>query len=107
MNSMGFVAATRRHTIPKWLPGASFRANVTPEYLGVGYIIGPRIAGIIVSGGVFSWLVLMPAIRFFGSLAPGAGALSQHDSDSADELPTSSGRVTSGPWARARWRRRA
>src|SRR5712692_3519229 len=57
---------------PKWLPGASFRAAVTSEYLGVGYIIGPRVAGTIFAGGVFSWLVMMPAIRFFGSLAPGA-----------------------------------
>jgi putative OPT family oligopeptide transporter len=57
---------------PKWLPGASLRSNITPEYLGVGYIIGPRIAGVIFSGGVFSWLVLMPAIKFFGSLAPSA-----------------------------------
>jgi len=55
---------------PRWLPGASFRANITSEYLGVGYIIGPRIAGTIFAGGVFSWLVLMPAIKFFGSLAP-------------------------------------
>jgi putative OPT family oligopeptide transporter len=70
MNSMGFWPDTPTYD-PKWLPGASFRANVTPEYLGVGYIIGPKVAGIIVSGGVFSWLVLMPAIRFFGSLAPG------------------------------------
>ncbi len=57
---------------PKWLPGASFRAAVTSEYLGVGYIIGPRVAGTIFAGGVFSWLVMMPAIRFFGALAPGA-----------------------------------
>ena len=56
---------------PKWLPGASFRAAVTSEYLGVGYIIGPRVAGTLFAGGVFSWLVLMPAIKFFGSLAPG------------------------------------
>ena len=70
MNSMGFWPDTPTYN-PKWLPGASFRANITPEYLGVGYIIGPKMAGIIVSGGVFSWLVLMPAIRFFGSLAPG------------------------------------
>jgi putative OPT family oligopeptide transporter len=52
---------------PKWLPGGSFRANTTTEYLGVGYIIGPRIAGVIFSGGVFAWLVVMPAIKFFGS----------------------------------------
>ncbi|MGE0405836.1 MAG: OPT family oligopeptide transporter [Candidatus Korobacteraceae bacterium] len=56
---------------PGWLPGSSIRANVTSEYLGVGYIIGPRIAGTIFAGGVFSWLVLMPAIKFFGSGLPG------------------------------------
>jgi len=28
---------------PSWFPGASFRAAVTSEYLGVGYIIGPRV----------------------------------------------------------------
>ena len=52
---------------PRWLPGAAIRADATPEYLGVGYIIGPRVAGTIFAGGVFSWLVLMPAIHFFGS----------------------------------------
>jgi putative OPT family oligopeptide transporter len=52
---------------PPWLRGGSFRANTTTEYLGVGYIIGPRIAGVIFSGGVFAWLVVMPAIKFFGS----------------------------------------
>ena len=55
---------------PAWLPGASMRAAITSEYLGVGYIIGPRVAGTIFAGGVFSWLVLMPAIKFFGSLVP-------------------------------------
>ena len=52
---------------PKWFPGGSFQANTTTEYFGVGYIIGPRIAGVIFSGGVFAWLVVMPAIKFFGS----------------------------------------
>ena len=51
---------------PKWLPGASFRVAITSEYLGVGYIIGSQTSGTIFAGGVFSWLVLMPAIRFFG-----------------------------------------
>ena len=49
------------------LKGASIRADCTPEYLGVGYIIGARVAAIMFAGGVFSWLVLMPAIHFFGS----------------------------------------
>src|SRR6267143_2405980 len=45
---------------PSWFPGASFRAAVTSEYLGVGYIIGPRVAGILFAGGIVSWLVMMP-----------------------------------------------
>ena len=56
---------------PSWFPGSSIRANTTSEYLGVGYIIGPRIAGVIFAGGVFAWLVVMPAIKFFGSHVPG------------------------------------
>lgn len=54
------------------LKGAAIRADCTPEYLGVGYIIGPRVAGTIFAGSVFSWLVLMPAIYFFGSHLHGA-----------------------------------
>ncbi|HMD41549.1 MAG TPA: oligopeptide transporter, OPT family [Candidatus Acidoferrum sp.] len=54
---------------PNWYPGASFRAAITSEYLGVGYIIGPRVAGILFAGGIVSWLVIMPAIKFYGQLA--------------------------------------
>jgi putative OPT family oligopeptide transporter len=54
---------------PSWFPGASFRMNITSEYLGVGYIIGPRVAGILFAGGIISWLVMMPAIKFYGQLA--------------------------------------
>jgi putative OPT family oligopeptide transporter len=54
---------------PSWFPGASFRAAITSEYLGVGYIIGPRVAGILFAGGIVSWLVMMPAIKFYGQLA--------------------------------------
>lgn len=54
---------------PRWFPGASFRATITTEYLGVGYIIGPRVAGILFAGGVISWLLVMPAIQFFGQLS--------------------------------------
>ncbi len=54
---------------PSWFPGASFRATITSEYLGVGYIIGSRVAGILFAGGIVSWLLLIPAIKFFGQLA--------------------------------------
>lgn len=48
------------------LPNGSVSAEITPELLGVGYIIGPRIAGIMAAGGVLSWLVLIPLITIFG-----------------------------------------
>ncbi|HAP00897.1 MAG TPA: oligopeptide transporter, OPT family [Bacteroidetes bacterium] len=51
----------------KYFPSATVNADVTPEYLGVGYIIGFRIAGILVAGGVLAWLGLIPLIA---SLVP-------------------------------------
>jgi putative OPT family oligopeptide transporter len=48
------------------LPNGTVNAEITPELLGVGYIIGPRIAGIMVAGGVLSWLVLIPLITLLG-----------------------------------------
>jgi putative OPT family oligopeptide transporter len=50
----------------------SISAEISPELLGVGYIIGPRIASIMCAGGVLAYLVLIPAIKFFGAglLAP-------------------------------------
>ena len=48
-------------------PAATVNASITPEYLGVGYIIGPRIAGVLVSGGVLAWLGIIPLIA---SLVP-------------------------------------
>ncbi len=68
-NSMLAWPAQPEHR-PSWLPGASFRMDITSEYLGVGYIIGPKVSGILFAGGVISWLLMMPAIKFFGSLAP-------------------------------------
>ncbi len=46
----------------KFFPSAKLSGEITPEYLGVGYIIGPRIAGVLVAGGVLSWLVLIPLL---------------------------------------------
>jgi OPT oligopeptide transporter protein len=49
------------------LKGSAVRVDCAPEYSGVGYIIGLRVSEMMLAGGVFSWLVLMPAIYFFGS----------------------------------------
>jgi putative OPT family oligopeptide transporter len=46
----------------KYLPAARVSGEITPEYLGVGYIIGPRIAGVLVAGGVLAWLGLIPLL---------------------------------------------
>ncbi|MSU66147.1 MAG: oligopeptide transporter, OPT family [Opitutus sp.] len=58
------------------LKAGSISAEVSPELLGVGYIIGPRIASIMCAGGGLSYLLLIPLIKFFGEtldspLAPG------------------------------------
>lgn len=47
----------------------SISAEISPELLGVGYIIGPYVASIMCAGGVLAYLVLIPAIKFFGSVA--------------------------------------
>ncbi len=60
----------------------SVSAEISPELLGVGYIIGPRIASIMCAGGVLAYLVLIPVIKFFGDAIPGAlapGAAPIHD----------------------------
>ena len=46
----------------KYLPSASVAGEITPEYLGVGYIIGPRIAGILVAGSVLAAFALTPLL---------------------------------------------
>lgn len=51
----------------KVFPAATVSADITPEYLGVGYIIGPRISAVLVAGGVLAWLGLIPLLA---SLVP-------------------------------------
>ncbi len=46
----------------RFFPSATINAEVTPEYLGVGYIIGPKIAGVLVAGGVMAWLGIIPLL---------------------------------------------
>ena len=48
-------------------PNATLNVDVSPEYLGVGYVIGPRIAGVMFAGGVLSWLVLLPLLSIMGN----------------------------------------
>ena len=49
------------------LPNATLNVDISPEYMGVGYVIGPRIAGVMFAGGVLSWLVLLPLLSIMGN----------------------------------------
>ncbi len=56
--------------VPKWgsdqlnkyFPSAVVAGEITPEYLGVGYIIGPKIAGVLVAGGIMASLCFIPLL---------------------------------------------
>ncbi len=51
--------------IMPWYQKTEFSFDGTPALLGVGYIIGPRIASVIFAGGAFGWWVLIPLIKMF------------------------------------------
>ncbi len=55
---------------PRFYSGSTVIGEVSPELLGVGYIIGPRTASIMVAGGFISWMLLIPLIKFFGASLP-------------------------------------
>jgi putative OPT family oligopeptide transporter len=62
--------------VPEKIFGAPFKAGsisaeISPELLGVGYIIGPKIAAVMCGGGVMAYLLLIPLIKFFGDAIPG------------------------------------
>ena len=52
--------------VVRWFKGADVRLDMGPELMGVGYIIGPRIAGYLFAGGTLAYLVLMPVVKLFG-----------------------------------------
>ena len=94
---------------PEKVFGAPFKAGsisaeISPALLGVGYIIGPRIASIMCAGGVLAYLVLIPAIKFFGEgvaapVAPGTvpiGEMSPSQIRGAYVLYIGAGAVAAG-----------
>lgn len=95
--------------VPEKVFGAPFKAGsvaaeISPALLGVGYIIGPRIASIMCAGGVLAYLVLIPAIKFFGEksgviIPPGSmpiGEMGPNDIRGAYVLYIGAGAVAAG-----------
>ena len=86
------------------LKGGSVSAEISPELLGVGYIIGPRISSVMMAGGALSYLLLIPLIKFFGegmtaALAPGSipiSEMSPHQIRGAYILYIGAGAVAAG-----------
>ncbi|TMA28364.1 MAG: oligopeptide transporter, OPT family [Deltaproteobacteria bacterium] len=64
--AFGFYKDIPEKIFGKWYEGGNLSIEVGPELMGVGYIIGTRIAMIMGAGGILSALVLMPAIKLFG-----------------------------------------
>ena len=52
----------------RYFPSAQVAGEITPEYLGVGYIIGFKISAVLVGGGILAWLGLIPLLA---SVVPG------------------------------------
>lgn len=48
--------------VNKYFPSAKVSGEITPEYMGVGYIIGPKISGVLVAGGVIAWMAFTPLL---------------------------------------------
>ncbi len=68
------------------LPNLSVSGEISPELLGVGYVVGYKIGAIMVAGGILSYWVLIPLITFFGdqltvAIAPATVPISQLDVD--------------------------
>src|SRR6185295_19437328 len=66
MNAFKFWKDTPEKIFGAPFKAGSISAEISPELLGVGYIIGPRIASIMCAGGVLAYRVLIPSIKFFG-----------------------------------------
>lgn len=57
--------------VPEWTvrfyQNAIVNLEATPALLGVGFIIGPRIAAVMLAGGALGWWVLIPMIKMFAA----------------------------------------
>ena len=66
-SQLGIWKETGRISIQRFRTEAQL--DVSPALLGVGYILGARVAGYMLGGAVLSWFILIPAIAFFGDAA--------------------------------------
>jgi uncharacterized oligopeptide transporter (OPT) family protein len=82
------------------LKGAAVGGELSPELLGVGYLIGPRIACMMISGAVLSYFVIGPLIATFGErlTEPVAPATSKVAFDNSPEAAVALIGTAGQPW---------
>lgn len=71
MNMLKGWSESVNYDFPRFLKGGTIGVDATPALLGVGYIIGPRIAALMLSGAVLGYLGVAPLIAFIGQQIPG------------------------------------
>ncbi len=62
---------TPHHNFKGFLKGGTIGVDATPALLGVGYIIGPKIAALMLSGAVLGYLAIGPFLSYIGDMLPG------------------------------------
>ncbi len=62
---------TPRHDLKGFLKGGTVGIDATPALLGVGFIIGPKISALMLSGAVLGYLAIGPLLSFLGDQIPG------------------------------------
>ncbi|MCA9242368.1 MAG: oligopeptide transporter, OPT family [Phycisphaerales bacterium] len=67
LRQLGFWPETAKLAIPMLRTEATLAAE--PSLLGVGYILGIRVAGFMLAGAVLGWFILIPTFSYFGATA--------------------------------------
>ena len=71
MNMLKGWSESVNHNFSGILKGGTIGIDATPALMGVGYIIGPRIAGLMMGGAVLGYLGIGPLLAFIGQQIPG------------------------------------
>ena len=64
------VLASEAHVRIPFLRKGELGMDLSPALFGVGYILGPRIATVMVGGGLLSSIIIIPALAFWGDGRP-------------------------------------
>ncbi len=87
MNALRLWSESPGVDIKRFLKGGTVGIDATPALLGVGYIIGPKIAALMMSGAILGYLGIAPLLSFIGSQIPGV-VISPGDIPLADMNPS-------------------